>query len=207
MTQRAKAIQPGDFDVRVAKSTAAYLNGTDGMTAFGWVTNDLNKIARELGVPPAFPALRAAPDDRQTRLQTMLALAALEPPGRHSFDASKLGVVGQHLMISGIDKLMESMQLIHFWRVRERGRLTEFTIPRLDTVPRCCAYTVGLATLNRHDLRRGIKRCLLPSLTATSNEQRWHWFIDLPNSKARYCCVAHATAHRQRRFRSPRGAS
>jgi hypothetical protein len=111
-----------------------------------------------------------------------------------------------------LDRQMRPLQIVHFWRVRSDGVMLDIALPVLDTVARCCAYVIGLALLDRHNLQRGIKRCrLMKKLPGPDRLRRrheaWHWFIDLPNSKQLYCRPQHAAAGRKRRQRvSPASA-
>jgi hypothetical protein len=67
--------------------------------------------------------------------------------------------------------------------------------------------------MDKHDLRRGIKVCGLMDIKAIARRTGEstvdlnvvvapHFFIDLPNSKRRFCCTKHGARDRKRRERA-----
>jgi hypothetical protein len=160
-------------------------------------------VAREIGEERRMPDLKSPGNETGLRRRVLHGLGLLETGQTHaseevfdSFDEEIAGMLDYAYYY--LDKQLRPLQIVHFWRVNELGRLIDTAIPVLDTVERCCAYLTGMALLNQHDLRRGIKRCRLAANISPGEAMRnlgvWHWFIDLPNSKQMYCCPKHAAA-------------
>ena len=183
-----------EIDERLTRSFVDFLNGKDGPAAFGWVTNELNRAAQWLEVPGRFDHIQQLPDEDQARKRALAAMSWIASLDSDLFAQDEAAAELRRLM--GFPTLaaeIAALQIVHVWRVSRDGTLIDIALPKLDSVTRCCAYVIGLAMLDRHHLRRGIKRCRLPGPV--------HYFINLPNDKRAYCCARHAATHRKRRER------
>lgn len=200
------------FDLRIAESFVAFLNGGRA-SVFDWVPAELARIAKLAGIesyaPTPLPRLDGRvwpepelPITHETALRSNASAAAhfidrVLGHGEGGDDTHVLGFLNEQL---------EPFQLVTVWRVNTRGGIAETTVPRVDSVERCCAYVVGLMLLDRHSLRRGIKECRLEDVLLRREGKvtgwTYHYFMDLPNSKRLYCCSTHAATDRKRRERA-----
>ncbi len=203
---RSLAAEQMQFDLRLGRSLVSFLNGQDAATAFAWVPAEYARLVDHAG-PINFEPTKMLPlDTREWKQPEFAALglraqvsAAVSFLSEHAtLGHSKLWAVRDR-----VNEALETFQLVTVWRVNSRGQLEEVSVPRLDSVARCCAYVVGLMLLNRHDLRRGIKECGM-KIPISKTGYMPHYFMDLPNSKRTYCCARHAATDRKRR---ERGAS
>lgn len=200
------------FELRLARSFVEFMNSkSTGLQAFGWVTQELNGAAKALGAVERFKELAGPRDETKLRKTVLNGLRCLEHLQRDSGDL-EFAAEFRELAYESLDRQLRALQIVHFWRVRYDGTVLDVALPLLDSVERCCAYVIGLALLDRHNLQRGLKRCRLMATMPPNDRLRqphlvWHWFIDLPNSKQLYCCPKHAAADRKRRQRREAAAS
>lgn len=195
------------LDLRLVETVVEFMNGASA-AVFDWVGPEFAQLADRAGVRNYTPRTRLEFDRHQWK-QPEYAEAGLR-----SYVTAVVSFLGQYEDLSRaemaavrdrLNDVLATFQLVTAWQVGDRGALDEVTVPRLDTVDRCCAYVLGLMLLDRHNLRHGIKQCQLRKviLRIDGEAAGWmpHYFIDLPNTKRLYCCDQHAATDRKRRQR------
>ncbi|HUG12607.1 MAG TPA: hypothetical protein VMM36_16445 [Opitutaceae bacterium] len=202
-------------DLRLARSFVGFLNGDSCREAFDWVPDELSKLATAAKIQyqaAKFPDMSVKPDPMKATPEVSLRWAAAV--GVYFIEcadtsSNQLGLARDEFrhVRTYLSEQLAPFQLITVWQVGNDGTLKETAIPRLDSVERCVAYVLGLMLLDRHNLRRGIKRCRKQDELQFEGKRIpgsvvMHFFLDLPNSKRLYCSEKHAATDRKRRERA-----
>jgi hypothetical protein len=189
-------VEDYDFDLRLAASVVAFVNGQNAREAFSWVVEAQRLRVQRAGLASSAAEWRDTDWEHigASNLRWRFRFTSTAQFGTQYADPA---LHASPRLIAGMDELysdqIKAVQIVTRWKL-EGGSIHEYSIPRLDSVERCIAYVLGLAMLNRHGLRHAIKRCLFRK----SPDELHHFFMDIPTTKREFCCDQHAQTHRQR---------